>query len=489
MISKGKARILAIMKSAHIFTRILALAGLGFFIVTLLTPAPQGLTAAGWHTLGAAGMMGAFWISEILPFPVTALLPLVVFPAAGIATMPMAAAPFSNPVIFLFLGGIFIALAMESSNLHRRIALRIIRIAGTGRRAVVGGFLAASFFLSMWVNNTSVTVMMLPIALSVLRLFDQEEDREFAPALVLSVAYGATLGGMSTLVGTPPNAILEGFLQESYGLRVGFSRWMMLALPVSLILGLGAWLLLTRVAHRLPKGDLPGGREILLRAVAELGPMTRMEKTVSAVFLLTACLWVASGFLEEAFPWLSDAAIAMAGGLSLFLLPARRGSPEPILTWKHSSKVPWDVLILIGGGLSLASALQKNGVADWIGQNLGRAEWLPAAVLVFALILLIICLSELASNSATTLTFLPIVTAMALALGQSPFHLAAAVALGSSCGFMLPVATPPNAIVFGSGRVTIGQMARAGFWMNLVGWLVLSSWLAWVAPKLPWLGN
>lgn len=477
------------MQPAHILTRVLALAGLVFFVVTLTTPAPQGLTQAGWHTLGAAGMMGAFWISEILPFPVTALLPLVVFPGAGISTIQMAAAPFSNPVIYLFLGGIFIALAMESSNLHRRIALRIIRIAGTGRRAVVGGFLAASFFLSMWVNNTSVAVMMLPIALSVLKLFDQEEDREFAPALVLAVAYGATLGGMSTLVGTPPNAILEGFLRESHGLRVGFSAWMLLALPVSLILAFAAWLLLTRFAHRLPKGDLPGSRDILLRAVAELGPMSRMEKTVAAVFSLTACLWIASGFLEELFPWLSDAAIAMAGGLSLFILPARSGSQEPILTWKHASKVPWDVLILIGGGLSLASALQKNGVADWIGQNLGRAEWLPPAGLIFVLILLIICLSELASNSATTLTFLPIVTAMALALGQSPFHLAAAVALGSSCGFMLPVATPPNAIVFGSGRVTIGQMARAGFWMNVVGWLVLSSWLAWVAPKLPWLAD
>lgn len=489
MISNAKNLIPRNMKTARILSLVLAAAGVGFFLCTLAAPPPGGLEVSGWRTLGAAVLMGALWISEILPFPVTALLPLVVFPATGIAPVAAAAAPFSNPVVFLFLGGIFIALAMEASNLHRRIALRIIRLAGTGRRAVVGGFLIASFFLSMWVNNTAVAVMMLPIALSVLGLFHQEEDRQFAPALVLSVAYGATLGGMSTLVGTPPNAILEGFLRETHGLRIGFLGWMVLALPVSLFLAGAAWILLTRVAHRLPTGDLPGGRAILRRAEADLGPMSHMEKTVATVFAMTVALWIASGFLEEAFPWLGDATIAMAGGLSLFMLPARIGAPERILSWKDSRNVPWDILVLIGGGLSLATALQKNGVADWIGRNIARADWLPPAGVVFVLILLMICLSEFASNSATTLTFLPIVAALAVAMNQSPSVLAAAVALGSSCGFMLPVSTPPNAIVLGSGRVTMRQMAHAGFWMNIVGWLALSSWLAWMAPKLPWLGE
>ncbi|MFM8983488.1 MAG: SLC13 family permease [Spartobacteria bacterium] len=477
------------MNTPLLVTRSVAAAGAAFFVATLAMPAPEGLTQAGWHTLGAGAMMAACWISEILPFPVTALLPLVVFPAAGIATVEAAAAPFSNSVIYLFLGGIFIALAMESSNLHRRIALRIIRVAGTGRRAVVGGFLAASFFLSMWVSNTAVAVMMLPIALSVLGLFQQDEDRDFAPALVLAVCYGATIGGMSTLVGTPPNAILAGFLRENYDIEIGFLGWMILALPVSLILAVTAWFLLTRVAHRLSSEDLPGGRDILRRAEEDLGAMSRSEKTVAAVFLLTAAFWVARGFLENLLPWLNDATIAMAGGLSLFMLPSRSGSAERILSWRDCQKIPWDILILIGGGLSLAAAIQKNGVANWIGEALAAADRLPATVTLFLLILVIICLSEIASNSATTLTFLPIVTALAVAIGQPPVQLAAAVALGSTCGFMLPISSPPNAIVFGSGRVTMREMARAGLGLNILGWIVLSSWLAWVAPKLPWLAD
>jgi sodium-dependent dicarboxylate transporter 2/3/5 len=217
--------------------------------------------------------------------------------------------------------------------------------------------------------------------------------------------------------------------------------------------------------------------------------MSRQEKTVATVFVLTASLWVARGFLEDFLPWLSDATIAMAGGLSLFMLPARSGSSERILSWKDCQKIPWDILILIGGGLSLAAAIQKNGVADWIGKSLATADHLPATVLLFLLIFVVICLSELASNSATTLTLLPIVTALAVALGLPAIPLAAAVALGSTCGFMLPISSPPNAIVFGSGRVTIQEMARAGLFMNILSWVVLSSWLAWVAPKLPWLAD
>lgn len=463
----------------------MAAAGLGFFLVTMMLPPPEGLTETGWRTLGGAVLMGTFWISEILPFAVTALLPLVLFPAAGIATVGAAAAPFSNPVIYLFLGGILIALAMESSNLHRRIALRIIGVAGVGRRAVVGGFLMAAFFVSMWVNNTAVAVMMLPIALSVLRLFQQENDHAFAPALLLAVAYGANIGGMTTLVGTAPNAILAGFLEETQGIHLGFLGWMILALPVSLILAFVAWLVLTRLAHRVPSDPLPGGHELLRREHEALGPMSREEKTVASVFFITASLWIARGFLEQWLPWLNDTTIAMAGGISLFLLPARRGSPEKILTWSQAQKIPWEVLILIGGGLSLAAAIQKNGVAEWIGAFASHIGWLPAAGLMFLVVLLIVWLTEITSNAATTSTFLPIAAAMAVALGQPPVMLSAAVALSSSCAFMLPVATPPNAIVFGSGLVTLHQMMRTGVWLNIFCWIILSSWLAWIAPFLP----
>jgi sodium-dependent dicarboxylate transporter 2/3/5 len=473
------------MKPAQMISRAMAAAGLGFFLVTMMLPPPEGLTETGWRTLGGAVLMGTFWISEILPFAVTALLPLVLFPAAGIATVGAAAAPFSNPVIYLFLGGILIALAMESSNLHRRIALRIIGVAGVGRRAVVGGFLMAAFFVSMWVNNTAVAVMMLPIALSVLRLFQQENDHAFAPALLLAVAYGANIGGMTTLVGTAPNAILAGFLEETQGIHLGFLGWMILALPVSLILAFVAWLVLTRLAHRVPSDPLPGGHELLRREHEALGPMSREEKTVASVFFITASLWIARGFLEQWLPWLNDTTIAMAGGISLFLLPARRGSSEKILTWSQAQKIPWEVLILIGGGLSLAAAIQKNGVDEWIGAFASHIGWLPAAGLMFLVVLLIVWLTEITSNAATTSTFLPIAAAMAVALGQPPVMLSAAVALSSSCAFMLPVATPPNAIVFGSGLVTLHQMMRTGVWLNIFCWIILSSWLAWIAPFLP----
>jgi len=489
MFSKEKPERFPKMKKAQIIPRALAAAGLGFFLVTLFTTPPEGLTVTGWRTLGGAVLMAVFWISEILPFPVTALLPLVLFPAAGIASVSAAAAPFSNQVIYLFLGGILIALAMESTNLHRRIALRIIGMAGFGQRAVVGGFLMAAFFVSMWVNNTAVTVMMLPIAVSVLRLFQREEDRSFAPALVLAVAYGASIGGMSTLVGTAPNAILAGFLEETHGIELGFLGWMILALPVSLLLAVTTWLVLTRLAFRVSPEPLPGGREILTREHAALGPMSREQKTVAVVFFITASLWIARGFLEEWLPWLNDTTIAMAGGISLFILPVRRGSPERILAWNDALKIPWDVLVLIGGGLSLAAAIQKNGVAEWIGGFTQALGWLPTAAVVFLVVLLIVWFTEITSNAATTSTFLPIVAAMAVALGESPVMLSAAVALSSSCAFMLPVATPPNAIVFGSGRVTLHEMMRAGVWLNIFCWLILSSWLAWVAPKLPGLAN
>jgi sodium-dependent dicarboxylate transporter 2/3/5 len=485
MLSKEKPDARVKIPAFQIIPRALAAAGVGFFLVTLFSGPPAGLSEIGWRTLGGAVLMAAFWISEILPFPVTALLPLVLFPAAGIAPVAAAAAPYANPVIYLFLGGILIALAMESSNLHRRIALRIIGLAGVGRRAVIGGFLMASFFVSMWVNNTAVAVMMLPIAVSVMRLFKQETDHQFAPALLLAVAYGANIGGMSTLVGTAPNAILAGFLQETQGIEIGFLGWMILALPVSLILALVVWLVLTRLAFRVPGDPLPGGLELLDREHEALGPMTDQEKTVAIVFFVTAALWIARGFLEEWLPWLNDTTIAMAGGISLFLLPARRGTPEKILSWTQAQKIPWDVLVLIGGGLSLAAAIQKNGVAEWIGGFASGLQWLPAAGLVFLVVLLIVWLTEITSNSATTSTFLPIAAAMAVALGQPPVALAAAVALSSSCAFMLPVATPPNAIVFGSGRVTLHEMMRAGVWLNIFCWLILSSWLAWVAPRLP----
>jgi sodium-dependent dicarboxylate transporter 2/3/5 len=470
------------MAPAVILRRTLVAAGLAVFLHTLLSSPPEGLSAPGWRTLGVAALMAALWISEALPFAVTALLPLVLFPAAGVGNISASAAPFANPVIFLFLGGIFIAIAMERSGLHRRIALAIIGASGTRKPALVAGFLAASAFLSMWINNTAVAVMMLPIALSVLKLFDAEHDRSFAPAIVLSTAYGATIGGMATLVGTAPNAILAGFMLENYGIEIGFLDWMLLAAPLSLMVLAATWAILVWVVFRPGKEPFPGGHGLIALEARELGPPSRAEKSVALVFAATAALWITGGFLEKSVPWLTDTTIAMAGGLALFLIPGGGPKNERLLDIRAIQSVPWDVLLLIGGGLSLAAALQTNGVAAWAGGFASQAGALPTFVVIVALVATIILLTEITSNAATTSTFLPIAAALASGFGQSPLFLAAAVTLASSCGFIMPVGTPPNAIAFGSGRVSLQEMMRAGIWLNIASGTILAAWLAWLAP-------
>lgn len=460
---------------------ILAAAGTAFFLSTLVLPPPGDLESAGWRTLGAGVLMGCLWISERLPFAATALLPLVLFPLAGIASIRDTASPFASPVVFLFFGGILIAIAMERSNLHRRVALAIIRRSGSGRRAIIGGFMAASAFLSMWVSNTAVAVMMLPIAVSVLGVLALEDDRRFAPALLLAVAYGANAGGMATLVGTPPNAIFAGFMANTLDKEIGFLNWMVLALPVSIALLAAVWLVLARMAGA---GGIQCASDIVRREQEQLGPPTPAEKRVALVFGTTALLWLAGGPLSTIIPGLGDEVVAMAGGLSLFLIPSGKGGP--LLDWNAVRRTPWDVLILIGGGLSLASAVGNNGVAEWIGSLVAAGDSIPPWVALPAVVLTIIFLTEMTSNSATTSTFLPIAAALAAGLAMAPVSLGAAVAMASSCAFMLPVATPPNAIVFSSGKLPLATMMRTGLKLNIVAWILISSWMAVSAP---WAAN
>jgi len=464
---------------------LLAAAGVAVWIWTLFSEPPAGLSEAGWRTLGVATLMGCFWIGEVLPFAVTALFPVVLFPASGAGNIQAATAPFANPVLFLFLGGIFIALAMERTGLHRRIALAIISCAGVRKQAVVAGFLAAAAFLSMWVNNTAVAVMMLPIGISLLTLFRMENEQHFACALLLSIAYGANIGGMATLVGTPPNAILAGFMLETHNIQIGFTGWLLMAGPLALILLVLAWLYLTRFGFTIGTDDLPGGREILTGELQKIGPMTPAEMRVAIVFSATALLWVFRAPFSDLVPWLTDPGIAMAGGLSLFMLPLDKAGSSRILDLEAVRKAPWDVLILIGGGLSLANGIQANGLATWIGDNISGLGSLPMPLVIAGVTLLIVWLTELTSNSATTSTFLPVAASLAIGLGTDPIYLCAAIALSSSCAFMLPVATPPNAIVFGSGRIPLRKMMKTGVFLNLIAWILITSWLAWVAPRIP----
>tara|TARA_B110000438_G_scaffold257094_1_gene264980 strand:- start:272 stop:1777 length:1506 start_codon:yes stop_codon:yes gene_type:complete len=454
--------------------------GLFLFALILLLPPPEGLNAAGWRAAAVAALMAVWWLAEAIPVYATGLLPLALFPVLDVVPIAAAAAPYANPLIFLFMGGFMIARAMQRWGLHTRIALSLLSFTGTRARNLVGGFMLATALLSMWVSNTATTMMMLPIGLSVLALLKAESGDSqtlsgFNIALVLAIAYGANIGGLGTLIGTPPNALLAAYFDETYGVTIGFAEWMMVGLPVSFVLLILTWLMLTRVLHPMPNTHIEGAGEILKKARANLGPVSHGERVVAVAFASAAFLWMFRPLLTDLMPWLklSDAGIAMIVALSLFLTPSREKPGDGVLNWEWASRLPWGVLLLFGGGLSLAGAAGASGLSDWIGNGMATWGGLPTLVLLLAVVTVVIFLTEVTSNTATTATLLPLLAAAAVALGENPLLLCIPAALAASCAFMLPPATPPNAIVFGSGQVTIPQMARAGIWLNLMSIVVL----------------
>lgn len=479
--------------------------GPALFALMLLLPAPEGLSAAGWRTAAAGVLMAVWWVSEPLPIAATALLPLALFPVLGVAGIDAAASPYANPIVFLFLGGFLLALAMQRWGLHRRVALAVMAAMGTRPRSLVGGVMTATALLSMWVSNTATALMMLPIGLSVaerMRVRREDDDvdgasvtgdipaaeaahAEFAGALMLGIAYAASIGGLGTLIGTPPNALVAAFVRETYGVELGFGRWMLVGVPLVAVLLPLCWLILVRGVYRVGTEELPGGREVIAGERRSLGPVSRAEAAVAVAFALAAAGWIGGPFLSGWLPKgaLSDAGVAVAAALALFLVPTGRAAGERVLDWETASRAPWDVLLLFGGGLSLADALTKNGVAGWIGERLGGLEALPAPVLVLLVVAVIVALSEVASNTAVAAAFLPVAGSLALGVGQSPLLLVIPAALAASCGFMLPVATPPNAIAYATGRVRVAEMARAGAWLDL---LCIAAVLAAAYTLVPW---
>jgi sodium-dependent dicarboxylate transporter 2/3/5 len=452
--------------------------GIGLCIGLLLSPAPEGLSVEAWRAAAVGLLMASWWITEALPIAATALVPLVLFPVCGVADIGDAASPYANPLIFLFMGGFIIAQGMQAWGLHRRIALGIVQRVGTRPASIVIGFILASAFLSMWVSNTATALMMLPIGLSIIdlardRLQEAEaaEASNFGVVLLLSIAYACNIGGMGTLIGTPPNALLAGFVSESYGVEVGFAQWMRIGLPlVGATLPL-LYVVLTRVY---PLGDrLPGGGAMIDREVETLGTITAAETRVAVVFGTTALLWMTRPLLADVVPGLSDAGIAIGAAVALFLIPSGTDA-RALLTWNEAEDLPWGVLLLFGGGLSLASAISDTGLAQWIGEGVGALQGWPILLVVISTVALIVLLTEITSNTATTAAFLPILGAVAVGLSQNPYLLIVPAALAASCAFMLPVATPPNAIVYGSGLLSIPQMSRVGIWLNVLFIVVIT---------------
>lgn len=459
-------------------------------VVMLLTcwfEPPAEMSVAAWRTTGLTFWLASWWVSEVVPIPATSLLPLVVVPLADIASIKAVAAPYSHPLIYLFLGGFLISIAMERWGLHKRIALSTLLFAGAKPSTQVMAIMGVTAFLSMWMSNTATAVMMLPIALSVVHLLrdNGSQCQQFGKALLLGVAYGASIGGIATLIGTPPNALMAAYLSDSYNIEIGFSQWMIVGLPLSIMMLIVAWVWLTKVMYKVDNSGVQVDTKDMFKAqLNQLGKMSRAEKGVLSVFTLAALSWIFRPYLGELTGLaISDTGIAIAAALLLFVLPAD-SQGERILNWESAVKVPWGILILFGGGLTLAAQIKSSGLADYIANMLSGAGALDLAISVLIVAALICFLTEITSNTATAAGFLPLLGPVAESITGSPLVWVVPAAIAASCAFMMPVATPPNAIVFGSGEIKIKDMIRAGFALNIIAILLITVVTLWIAPRV-----
>ncbi len=471
------------------------LGGLGGAVLIYALLGGAEISADARIVAAIATLMAVWWMTEAIPLAATSLLPIVLIPALTERSVGETTASYASPIVFLFLGGFLIAIAMEKWGLHRRIALLTLRQVGVTPRRIVLGMMLATGFLSMWVSNTATTLMMLPIGFSVLALVSGQgmaqgsasatselaadpNVAQFGTCLVLAIAWSASMGGLGTLLGSPPNAIIAGYAADELSIDIGFLDWMLLGVPLALTFILIGWALMTRVLYSFELEEIPGGARLIADEINKLGTMSQGEKMVATVFAGAAFLWIVPGLLSEfaainaALPWLgnlSDSAIAIAAGLALFLLPGK-GRAQMVLDWKDAeSGLPWGVLLLFGGGLSLAGAVAGTGLDDLFGQQVSGLGALPTVVLIGCVVAIVLFLTEVTSNTATAATFIPVLGGVAIGIGIDPMGLLVPAAFAATCAFMLPVGTPPNAIAFSTGAVTIAQMARGGVVLNCIG--------------------
>lgn len=448
----------------------------------------EGLSNEGVAVLASTAWIAIWWVTEAIAIEATALLPLILFPLLGVTTFSETGAAYGHKFIFLFLGGFMIAITIEKWGLHKRIALHIIKMVGTSLVRVIMGFMLSTALLSMWISNTATTVMILPIGMAVVaklgEAFDKKKSAAFRKALMLAIAYSASIGGMATLVGTPPNLIFAGVIEKIYQIEIGFMQWFAFGLPVSILLLAICWFYLSYIAFPLKGLQFPGGKAVIKQQLKELGKLSRQEKLVLLVFSLTAFAWISRSFLlVKLIPNLNDTIIALIGALLLFIIPSGK-KDKALLGWKDAVKLPWGILLLFGGGIALAIGFQSSGLAVWIGDQLHALQGVPIFILILVIIATVNFLTEVTSNLATTTILLPILAALAVIMGVHPFLLLAGATVAASCAFMLPVATPPNALVFGSGYIKMGDMIRCGVWLNLVSILVLSLLIYFFLPLI-----
>ena len=463
----------------------------GLFLGPLLFVAiaflPSGVPPQVQRMMAVAAFMATWWVSEAIPLAATSLLPLALFPLLGLGSAQESATPYANHLVYLFLGGFMLAQTMQRWNLHRRVALTIVHRVGTSPSRIVLGFMCAAAFISMWVSNTATAAMMMPIGLAVIQQAVEAVDAEgagidtrpghfhFGANLMLGIAYGASIGGVATIIGTPPNVFLAGTMSSIHGIEISFVKWLGFGIPFVLLFLPLTWLWLTKIAFPLEIQSIPGGASRIQAERDKLGAMTTPEKRVAVVFGITACAWTFRPLWTAWIPtgsFVTDSTIAMMATMVLFLTPA--GNGERLLNWQWASRLPWDVLLLFGGGFSLAAGFERNGLSAWVGDQLQIFAQLPLPLFIIIVVVLIVTLTEFASNTASTAMSVPILAATATSMGLSPLVLAIPATVAASCAFMLPAATPPNAIVFGTGYFTVPQMVKAGIGVNLIGVILIS---------------
>ncbi|TMN21387.1 DASS family sodium-coupled anion symporter [Lentibacillus cibarius] len=455
------------------------------FLLSFLFFHPEGLGSEAQAILSSTLWIAVWWMTEAVPIPVTSLLPIVLFPLTGGLDVDATTSSYGDDTIFLFMGGFMIALAMEKWNLHRRIALNIITMIGTNTERIILGFMVATGFLSMWISNTATAMMMVPIGLAIIyQVSDQLKDDDsidtspenfgFGKALMLAIAYSASVGGIATLIGTPPNTALAGSIDKLYGIELSFAKWMLFGVPIAWIFIFIIWFYLVKVAYPLKFSQLPGGKEVIQSEKDKLGRASYEEKIVLTVFTLAALAWISRSFvLAEINENINDAIIAMTASIVLFIIPSKNNKGDHLLDWNTAVKLPWGILLLFGGGLAIASGFSQSGLSEWIGSQLNVLENINLFIVLLVVAGMVIFLTEITSNTATANMMYPIMASLAIALGIHPFAAMIAAGVAASCAFMLPVATPPNAVVFGSGYLRIPDMAKAGFALNIIGILLV----------------
>lgn len=458
-----------------------------FLLINIFVP-ETFISPIAYKVLSVAAWVITWWVTDAMPFSVTALLPLILFPSLGVMSVGRAAAPYANPIIFLFMGGFFIAIALEKHRLHERIALNLIKLTGTSGNGIIMGFMISTAFISMWISNTATAMMMLPIALSVVKLIIPEKrmlgdgklsgEQNFALGLMLAVGYAATLGGLATIIGTPPNVVFIGLLNDFNGPQISFGQWMLVGVPVALVLLVANYFIVTRILFPSKLDTVKGSEQLIRTKLKELGSFRKEEKLVLTIFLLTSFCWIFQQFFNDIIfkaEILNDTNIAMAGGLLMFIVPVNLKESKFILHWEDTKNMAWGILILFGGGLCLAEGLGEakiiQAVGGWIVAQTEYNIWFTLLLIAVAVIL-----SEMMSNVALVNIFIPVIFGIAQGLNINPILLALPVTLAASIGFMFPIATPPNAIVFSSGYIRMKDMVRAGLLLNIVSIIII-----WVA--------